>query len=183
MQKYQIIYADPPWPINWKPNKQLGIKPLEYPVMPVVEISLLSIRNIREDNSRLFLWTTNGFLPEALGIVRAWGFHFDKLWTWCKPTGAGGHPRMATEHCIEAGCGGVPKALTVHSPATNNWFQAPTSRHSKKPNNVRQFIELCYPFASKIELFARDKHEGWDVWGNEVESDESITKALTGQAG
>lgn len=24
---------------------------------------------------------------------------------------------------------------------------------------------------SKVELFARQKTEGWDVWGNEVESD------------
>ncbi len=170
-KKYQIIYADPPWPINWKPSKKLGIKPLEYPTLPVTEVALLPVKEITSDICRLFLWTTNGFLPEALGVTRAWGFHFDKLWTWCKPTGAGGHPRMSTEHCIEATRGSLPKALTVHSSATNNWFLAPTGRHSKKPNNIRDFIELCYPSASKIELFARQETKGWDVWGNEVKSD------------
>ena len=46
------------------------------------------------------MWTTNGTLPEALGLLKHWGFQYDKLWTWCKPTGAGGHPRNATEHLI-----------------------------------------------------------------------------------
>jgi N6-adenosine-specific RNA methylase IME4 len=27
-----------------------------------------------------------------------------------------------------------------------------------------------FPTQNKIELFAREKHEDWDVWGNEVES-------------
>lgn len=26
-------------------------------------------------------------------------------------------------------------------------------------------------YAPRIELFAREPHEGWDVWGNEVECD------------
>ena len=48
---------------------------------------------------------------------------------------------------------------------------------------VKQIIERLYPYTNKMELFSRNQRPGWDVWGNEVESDESITKALTGQAG
>ncbi len=45
------------------------------------------------------------------------------------------------------------------------------TRHSKKPQKAYEMIESLYPNASKIELFARNKREGWDSWGNEVESD------------
>lgn len=48
---------------------------------------------------------------------------------------------------------------------------AERTKHSKKPNEVRKRIEQLFGNISKIELFARNKTPGWDVWGNEVESD------------
>ena len=167
-KKYQIIYADPPWPIRWIGGINLKIKPLEYSTLPVIEIGLLPVKDICDDHSRLFLWTTNAFLPEALGIVRLWGFCYDKLWTWCKLSCIGGHPRNATEHLIEATRGSLKKSLSPNDKATNNWFIAKRGRHSQKPDNIKKFIEKCYPNMDKIELFARQKTEGWDVWGNEV---------------
>ncbi len=47
---------------------------------------------------------------------------------------------------------------------------APKREHSKKPNEMRQMIEKV-SYAPMVELFARTKTPGWDVWGNEVESD------------
>jgi N6-adenosine-specific RNA methylase IME4 len=45
------------------------------------------------------------------------------------------------------------------------------TKHSKKPDCVRdRIVELCRDLP-RIELFARDKNifsQGWDVWGNEV---------------
>ena len=42
-------------------------------------------------------------------------------------------------------------------------------RHSKKPDVVKdRIVELCGD-VPRIELFARQATEGWDVWGNEVE--------------
>jgi len=45
------------------------------------------------------------------------------------------------------------------------------TKHSKKPQGIRDMISKWYPLQKKVELFARQKTEGWDVWGNEVESD------------
>ena len=40
--------------------------------------------------------------------------------------------------------------------------------HSHKPDEVRdRIVELCGDLP-RIELFARQKVEGWDCWGNEV---------------
>jgi len=56
----------------------------------------------------------------------------------------------------------------------NNIYQkveAERTKHSKKPEEVRKNIELLFGELPRIELFAREKTEGWHVWGNEVESD------------
>jgi N6-adenosine-specific RNA methylase IME4 len=45
------------------------------------------------------------------------------------------------------------------------------TEHSKKPQVFRDIINTIYPNGNRIELFARQKTDGWDVWGNEVESD------------
>ena len=40
--------------------------------------------------------------------------------------------------------------------------------HSRKPDEIRKrIIELCGDIP-RIELFARQRVEGWDCWGNEV---------------
>ena len=36
---------------------------------------------------------------------------------------------------------------------------------------VRARIEAMFPTQSKLELFARERVDGWSAWGNEVVSD------------
>ena len=43
-----------------------------------------------------------------------------------------------------------------------------STKHSKKPIVAYEMIEKMFPKSTKIELFARNHREGWDVWGNEV---------------
>ena len=43
------------------------------------------------------------------------------------------------------------------------------TKHSKKPDGIREWIGKCYPDVPKLELFARQRVAGWDVFGNEVE--------------
>lgn len=169
MKKYKTILADPPWPIKWKSSKKIGKKHLEYPIMTIGEICELPIYTIADEDCTLFLWSTNAFLPEALGILRHWKFQYKMLFTWCKNNGMGGRPRNATEHMIIA-LRGEPK-FDRHSQAILNWIELPrTPRHSQKPDEIRKIVEEISP-SPRIELFARQKTQGWDVWGNEVEND------------
>ena len=48
---------------------------------------------------------------------------------------------------------------------------SPREKHSKKPDIVRDKIVELFGDYPKVELFARQTSDGWDVWGNEVESD------------
>ena len=42
-------------------------------------------------------------------------------------------------------------------------------QHSKKPDIVREKIVKLMGDQPRVELFARQKTPGWDVWGNEVD--------------
>ncbi|MBW2093302.1 MAG: methyltransferase [Deltaproteobacteria bacterium] len=169
MKHYQTIYADPPWPIKWQGSASIGTKPLQYRTMTIAQLCALPVKEIADDLSNLYLWTTNQFLPEALGIVQFWGFQYRMLWTWCKNNGIGGHPRNATEHLIIASRGAT-KSIGRHEKATLNWLASPTSKHSQKPHKFRELIERFSP-EPRIELFARTRVDNWDCWGDEVASD------------
>lgn len=44
---------------------------------------------------------------------------------------------------------------------------SPKRKHSQKPIEARQMIQTM-SYEPRIELFAREKVEGWDCWGNEI---------------
>lgn len=174
--KYKTIYADPPW------NEQGGGKikrgaDRHYPLMKTDEISALPIQELADDNCHLYLWVTNNHLQDGLDVMKAWGFDYKTTITWVKDRfGLGQYFRGQTEHCLFGVRGNLPykteagkrqQGLTV--------FEAPRTEHSKKPEEMRAMIErVSYP--PYLELFAREAKEGWDVWGNEVESDINITQ-------
>jgi site-specific DNA-methyltransferase (adenine-specific) len=43
--------------------------------------------------------------------------------------------------------------------------------HSRKPALIRGRIVEMFGDLPRIELFSRQRVEGWDCWGNEVDSD------------
>jgi len=57
--------------------------------------------------------------------------------------------------------------VAVHN--ERNFIIAPIREHSRKPDEQYEKIERLYPGARKIELFARHRRMGWDVFGNQVE--------------
>ena len=46
--------------------------------------------------------------------------------------------------------------------------EAVRTKHSRKPDEVRDRIVRLFGNLPRIELFARDKADGWDSWGNEI---------------
>lgn len=53
--------------------------------MSIDEICALPVAEIAAKDSALFLWTTFPMLPEALRVIRAWGFRFKTVaFVWLK---------------------------------------------------------------------------------------------------
>ena len=176
-KKYQIIYADPSWSYSISSSIAGGRgQNTKYRCLRPVEIYDLPVEKIADENCVLFLWSVYPMLPEALYTIKAWGFYYKtNAFTWLKLNkkshsyffGMGQWTRRNTEICLLATRGNI-KAIN-HS--ISELIETPIGEHSKKPKETRnKIVELCGDL-SRIELFAREKTEGWDVWGNEVESD------------
>ena len=171
-KKYSVIYADPPWEMtrsfggaNWKSGERK--RPvLDYPTMPFDEIKNLPIAGISDVNCNLYLWVTQKYLEKSFGLVRHWGFKPIMTLVWCKPKGGfvGGAYFSNIEFLLYSrkGSAGIKKKIN------SQWFSLPKGRHSKKPDEIRQMINSVHKGQTGIELFARQKTPGWDVWGDEV---------------
>ncbi len=174
MKKYNIIYADPPWNETGGGRIKRGAD-RHYKLMKTKDIMVLNIPDITDENCHLYLWTTNNFLPDALLVMQAWGFKYKTMITWVKDKfGLGQYFRGQTEHCLFGTKGRIPyKIINGKRQQGTTVIFAPRTKHSKKPDEMRELIEKVSdrPGFNKIELFARERHPGWDAWGNEIESD------------
>ena len=176
MKKYQIIYADPPWEVmagskqGRSPNDSQKSLPLTYPTMTLEEIRDLPIEAIRDTNAVLFLWTINKYIEQSYGVARAWGFEPSTMLIWAKTPkgiGLGGTFTLASEYLLFCRAG----SLKAEQRVKGNWWHLQREKHSRKPSFFRDLIVDTFGDLPRIELFARCKVEGWDCWGNEVESD------------
>ncbi len=127
---------------------------------------------IDPEGCHLYLWTTNNFLKDALEVMEHWGFEYKTMVTWVKDRfGLGQYFRGKTEHCLFGVRGMVPyKSVDGKRQQGETAIFAPRQEHSSKPEEMRETIEVVSS-APFLELFAREKKKGWDVWGNEVVSD------------
>jgi len=170
--KYQIIYADPPWKLSsmstvaWKCDNTLESK---YQTMTLDELKSLPINKLRDKDCGLFLWCTHSTLPDALELMKEWGFKYHCVITWDKLSGFSLHGfHRRTELLLYGYCGKIN--LNQKGKYIPTIITEKKTRHSQKPDAVYRWLESNTP-EPRIELFARQKTEGWDVWGNEVVSD------------
>ena len=171
-KKYNIIYADPPWKHDaWAAGNKAPN--LHYPTMTTEEISALPISELADNDCALFLWATYPHLPEALQVIKAWGFDYSTAaFVWVKKNktadtpffGCGAWTRANSEICLLATRGHVQRL----DASISQIIEAPIEEHSKKPDIVRELIERLVGKLPRIELFCRHPAVGWDIWGNEA---------------
>jgi len=181
VKKYQIIYADPPWKTKTFKQRKDGwlSRDLEYPTMTFTEICELPVKTLIDEDAILFLWCVESEIPRVAELMLAWGFTFKQVgFVWHKKAKTtdgqnstfGSYTRRSTELCFL----GTRGKYLVKSRAVEQFISEPKRRHSQKPDEIRSRIVKLVGDIPRLELFARQKTEGWDVWGNEVESDINI---------
>ena len=162
-KKYRVIYADPPWSYNDKQDTIYhGGAVKHYPTMPLEEICALPIP--ADNNSVLFLWTTSPMLEDAFKVIHSWGFKYKSSFIWDKvATAMGNYNSVRHEFlmiCVKGSCvPDIPRRF-------DSVVSIPRTEHSRKPLEFRQMIDTLYPVGERLEMFAREAVEGWDVWGN-----------------
>ena len=87
MKKYKVIYADPPWSYNDKMSGHSFSLDHEYKTQSKNWIAELPVSELAEKDSVLFLWAVSPQLPEALEVMKAWGFKYITVaFVWSKHT-------------------------------------------------------------------------------------------------
>ena len=175
---FSIIYADPCW--DYAGHSQHGKKTItkgaidHYPTLNLEKLKTLNVKEICEKDALLFMWTSSPHLDQAIELMRAWGFEYKTIgFIWEKQkTNPGYYTLSRCEICIVGKMGKIP---TPRGSRKEHQFLSEMRReHSQKPDEIRHRIERMFPTQRKIELFAREKKEGWSAWGNEIESDVEI---------
>lgn len=185
MKKYDVIYADPPWSY-YNDSDALpecttirGMRRPPYPVMGSESIKSLPIQDLSKDNCILFIWTTDYHLQKCIEIIQAWGFTYKTIgFVWAKLNKDKSHVTFMGAYTMKSGCElcliatrGKDATKLVKQHNIRGYYESIRERHSKKPDEIRSRIDSLVGEVDKIELFARQFSDGWDVWGNEVESD------------
>lgn len=163
-KKYKTILADPPWDINQRGKYGASN---HYDLMPLERIKAMPIKDLAEENSHCWLWVTNNTLRCGFDVLEAWGFIPRSVFTWIKlHMGLGIYLRNCTEHILFGTRGKAPVLYNRQI----NYGIFPLQDHSHKPEEIHKIVERVSP-PDYLELFARRRQPGWDVWGNEIDSD------------
>lgn len=165
MRLYQVIYADPPWEYSFSKSDSRAIEN-KYATMTVADLCGLRVP-ADPAGAVLYLWATAPKLLEGLEVLRAWNFAYRTCAVWDKKKpGMGFWFRGQHELLLVGTMGSIspPK----ESERVSSVIQCQRGEHSLKPAIVRESIGSWYPWAAKLEMFARESHEGWDTFGYEV---------------
>lgn len=166
--KYRCLVIDPPWPMQKierevRPNQA---KELDYPTMTFEEIADLPVPEFAvEDGCHVYLWITHRFLPDGLALFDNWGVNYQCVLTWVKNVGFTPYSWMySTEHILFGRIGDLE--LLKLGKRLN--FKANVREHSRKPNKFYKLVREVSP-EPRLDMFSREKHEGFKQWGNEVD--------------
>ena len=162
-KKYRVVYADPPWSYGDKQNIDgLGGAEKHYTTMPLKEICEIPVPT--QDNAVLFIWVTSPMLEDVFAVIKAWGFKYKTSFVWDKIAHNMGHYNSVRHELLLIATKGscTPDVKKLYDSVVS----IERSEHSKKPSQFREMIDVLYPTGDRIELFAREASDGWDVWGN-----------------
>lgn len=195
---FATVVADPPWDYSRKLSGggTSGYSPVHhsrggnrgaanhYGTLSLDELSQLPVRDVVAEKAHLYLWTTGAFIVEAHQLAEAWGFSPKGVVPWVKVKknaakhiqqangdlhaavrmGMGLYLRWASEFVVFAVKGKLP---TLRHDVNGVVF-AERQAHSEKPDELYKLIEAVSP-EPRLELFARARRPGYQVWGNEVD--------------
>lgn len=147
------------------------------------ELCALPVASIAAPNCVLFLCGTWPKDREKYLLMDAWGFQYKTLaFVWqkylansCRPFYGNGRWTRANTEPVWLATRGKPKRIdraveqiieTIEQD-DDRLLQASHGNHSQKPEEIAIRILKLMGDVPAIELFARERSEGFDAWGND----------------
>jgi N6-adenosine-specific RNA methylase IME4 len=177
-KRYDIVYVDPPWYYYGSPIKDAAAGK-HYPLMSLEELAAIDLQGMLSRRAAVFLWATCPRLDFALKLIDAWKLHYRGVaYVWVKVnkrgeiiTGQGILPtftKPTSELLLVATTNRTGRPFPILDLAQPQVVLRPRGAHSEKPAIFRTLIERLCGSRPRIELFARSRARGWDVWGAET---------------
>ena len=174
---FSTLMLDPPWRFI---NRTGKVAPehrrlARYETLSLSELGQLPVGDLAMPESHIYLWCPNALLADGLQLLKAWGFTYKTNLIWYKVRkdggpdgrGVGFYFRNVTEMVL-FGIKGKMRTLAPGRRQTNIIIHR-KREHSWKPPTLHKIIEECSP-GPHLELFARERREGWYVWGDQVDT-------------
>jgi len=165
---FDVISVDPPWNYEGENKNKTSFDSVgrrvanPYPEMSTQEIKEIELPLMRD--AIVFLWTTHKFLPDALDILKEWNLDYKGTLVWNKEKmGMGAWFRMQCEFCL-VGIKGKPY---WENTKYRDILNEPRREHSRKPDSFFTMIEEI-TLGRRLEYFSREKRQGWEVFGNDI---------------
>jgi len=208
MPKYKTVVIDPPWPLDniglspkamqhidghskqpRKPflaKKQSFKERLIYSTMTIEDIRRFPINDYADNEALLFLWVTNSkaegkpVLQIGFELLEEWGFKYHVLITWdkCNNFALWSPILRQTEHCIFAYRGNFSALTNKQNAVMSNMIRTHYQiKHSEKPAKFYQMLRAWTP-EPRIDIFARQRHYGFNGWGDEYVGDGPLAEWL-----
>ena len=171
--KYDVIYTDPPWTYRSKESLHKtsilnGKENTHYKTMTKDQLKNMPIKELCNKDAMIFMWVVSPMLDDGIELMKAWGFKYSTIaFIWHKKRVNPGHYTMSEcEICLVGRIGKIPSPRGKRN--VRQFLSEARGAHSVKPSEIRKRIELMFPEQKKLEMFARQASEGWDVFGNEA---------------
>lgn len=165
---YRTIVIDPPWHIE-KIKRRVAPNQIDmnYELMNTEQIKQFPIpKFVDKDGAFLFIWTIQKYLPETFEIIKHWNFNYVCTMVWHKNGGFQPFnlPQYNCEFVVYANRG------NLKFPSTKNFFccfNGQRREHSRKPIEFYDTLRRVTP-EPRIDIFSREKKEGFDNYGYEA---------------
>lgn len=169
---FGAIVCDPPWRFsNYSKKGEEKNAVSHYDCMALEDIAALPVLDLAAKDCALVMWATAPMLPQAIAVMKAWGFTFKTAGSWAKRSKTGEKWAFGTGYVFRSaaefflvGTVGKPK---VKSRSIRNLIVAPVREHSRKPDDMHRNVEALFD-GPYLEMFAREPRPGWYAWGNET---------------
>lgn len=183
-ERFDIIYADPPWEYDQRTHytkastgRWYKVRHVtsHYPTLTKDELATLDVASIAADDCLLFMWTTGPHMDTSVDLGRDWGFSWITIgFVWDKHRPRPGHYTLSQcEFVCIFKRGRIPQPRGARN--VRQFLSEKYGAHSAKPVEIRNRIDAMFPTQRKIELFARrrddlfsEDDDGWCYWGNEA---------------
>jgi len=194
MAKFEVIVADPAWSFDDELKKMKSktrrSAVSQYSTMSLSEICSIPVSIVANPQGCvLALWVPSTLLPNGLQVMEAWGFKLKQTFIWVKTKkpkfmkeepvtyadtndalafGMGRLFRQVHELALIGTSGkSVYPLLDDHS--QRSVIMAPNLGHSQKPKELQDRLDVMFPNANKLEMFARRQRPSWTCEGNEID--------------